>query len=114
MTAPVPQAAVDAAMKAMACHRLQLTTRLGVAEVVCRKHNEYTPDFQTILKGEWTDHGCPEAVRVAAAVVAAVQGPIKAEADPVIEYLDRLERMDPSPRMKAIIAELRAEHIEAQ
>jgi hypothetical protein len=60
MTA-VPQAAVDAAMKAMGCEP-------DANEQFCASCNN--------ASGSWEGGGCATA----AAVVAAVQGPIKAEA----------------------------------
>jgi len=67
MTAPVPQAAVDAAMKALDCEELR--DRSG-AHYCVTHHAGWLNDIDS----------CVRAEAVAAAVVAAVQGPIKTEA----------------------------------
>jgi hypothetical protein len=81
MTAEATEAQVAAAMEALGCVRQELATREGSAEVVCRKHHAYTPDFKTLLEGDWTDRGCPVAVQAADAVVAAGPDPATIAAD---------------------------------
>jgi len=68
MTAAVPQAAVDAAMNAMGCIEPDWEFVGHSDEAGCFTH-----------QWQWTPQGCSKAAKVAAAVVAAVQGPIKAE-----------------------------------
>lgn len=82
MTRPVPQQAVDAAMEALWCEHVNRENRTPAPRwwTGCAEH------MQT-----WTDQGCPVAVKVAAAVVAAVQGPLQAQAlreacDPLEEF----------------------------
>lgn len=93
MTAEATEAQVAAAMEALGCVRQELTTREGSAEVVCRKHHAYTPDFKTLLEGEWADRGCPVAVQAADAVVAA--GPDPATIAALEAAIDRVRRRHP-------------------
>jgi hypothetical protein len=64
---PVPQAAVDAAKSAVLVHQRDLSR--------CRCG--WQPSSPYVLHSKWREH---QAEAVAAAVVAAAQGPIKAEA----------------------------------
>lgn len=83
MSAPVPQAAVDAAMKAMGCKPGPLDVAPGFPPYrLCLS----SAHVQSLHSGQV----CEFANGVAAAVVAAVQWPIKAEA--LREAADVIER----------------------